>query len=247
MPARPDRHPTPEPAASAALRAAAATAAYALAHTLFATHAAKRLAARLAGEDRARGWYRVAYNVQAVAGLGLLGAYVWRHRGPFVWHPAGAARAALRVGQAASLAAFGKALWDAGLGDLSGVRPARDYLTGRPLRPVPDGQGPFEDDAGRPAPRGLSLRVRQPTNFFIVPVMWVVPSARAGWVGMSAAFTAYSVLGAARGERMLRARWGAAERAYQTSGVPFLVPAAHEVPAARVVGRAGETGAGRAA
>jgi hypothetical protein len=116
MPARPDRHPTPEPAASAALRAAAATAAYALAHTLFATHAAKRLAARLAGEDRARGWYRVAYNVQAVAGLGLLGAYVWRHRGPFAWHPDGAARAPAAGGQVLATGTFLKALWDAGWG-----------------------------------------------------------------------------------------------------------------------------------
>lgn len=240
---RPDRHPTTETAAGAAARAAAATVVYALVHTALASHRAKRAAARLAGEEVARGWYRAAYNAHAVAGLGVLGAYVWRHRGPFVWHARGAERAAVRGAQFVAIGTFLKALADAGLGDLSGARPARDWLLGRPLRPVPDGQGPFEDDAGRPAPRGLSLRTRNPANAGIILAMWIVPSARAGWVGMSAAFTAYAVAGAWRGERMLGARWGTEYAAYQRSGVPFLVPSAHAVAGAR----SAETGAERAA
>lgn len=241
FPPRP-RDPDAEPPLGAAVRAALATAAYAFVHTALASHRAKRLAADLAGEEATRGWYRLAYNAHAVAGLGLLGAYVWRHRGPFVWHTHGPARAAVRVLQGVAIGAFLKGLADSGLGDLSGARPARDYLLGRPLRPVPDGQGPLEDDAGHPAPRGLGLHTRQPVNAFIVPVLWVVPSARAGWVGMSVAFTAYAVLGAWRGERMLGARWGAEYEAYQASGVPFLVPAAHAVAAVPAPEFGDETG-----
>jgi hypothetical protein len=239
--------PAPESAAAAALRAAAATAAYALLHSALASHRAKRAAARLAGERAARGWYRVFYNAQALAATAALGAYVWRHRGPVVWATRGGARTLARAGQVGAVGVFLKALADAGLGDLTGARPARDWLLDRPLRPVPDGQGPFEDDAGRPAPRGLSWRTRQPANAFIVPVLWVVPSARAGWVGMSAAFTAYAVAGSWSSERRMRARWGEAYEAYRQSGVPFLVPAAHAPASAGSVTAPAETGVGRAA
>ena len=242
------RDPGPTPAVlPAALRSAAATALYGAVHSALATHAAKRAAARVAGERAARGWYRVAYNAQAAAALAALGAYVWRHRGPVVWRARGPARLALRGAQAAAAGAFLRALWDAGLGDLSGLRPARDHLAGRPLRPVPDGQGPYEDDAGRPAPRGLSWRTRQPANAFIVPVLWLVPSARAGWVGLSAAFTAYAVLGSWSSERRLRARWGAPYEAYRRAGVPFLIPSVRPAGPAAAAPPPAETAATAAA
>jgi hypothetical protein len=220
---------THESATSAALRTAAAAAAWAALHSLFASHAAKRRAARAVGERTARGWYRVAYNAQAAATTAALGAYVWRHRGPVLYEARGPARLLARGAQAVAAAAFLRALYDGGIGDLSGARPAADWLAGRPLRPVPDGQGPVEDDAGRPAPRGLSLHTRNPANAFIVPVLWVAPRVRAGWAGMAAVFTAYSVAGSWHGERMMRARWGEAFAAYQRSGVPFLVPRATPV------------------
>jgi hypothetical protein len=184
----------------------------------------KRRAARAVGERTARGWYRVAYNAQAIVTTAALGAYVWRHRGPVLYEAHGAARPLVRGAQAVALATFLRALYDGGIGDLSGTRPVADWLAGRPLRPVPDGQGPVEDDAGRPAPRGLSLHTRNPANAFIVPALWVAPRVRAGWAGMSAVFTAYAVAGSLHGERMMRARWGDAYAAYQQSGVPFLLP-----------------------
>lgn len=239
--------PAPESARAAALRAAVATVAYTLLHSALASRGAKRAAARLAGERAARGWYRVFYNAHALAATAALGAYVWRHRGPVVWETRGAARGAVWAAQGIAVGIFFTALVDAGLGDLSGARPARDWLLGRPLRPIPDGQGPFEDDAGRPAPRGLAWRTRNPSNVFIVPVLWIVPSARAGWVGMSVVFTAYAVAGSWASEQRLRARWGPAFAAYRASGVPFLVPAAHAVSGMRVVTAPPETGAGRLA
>jgi hypothetical protein len=230
---RPPSPPAAEPAAHAALRAAAATLVWSAAHSLLASHAAKRRAARVAGERTARGWYRVAYNAQAVATTAALGAYVWRHRGPVVYEAAGAARPLVRGAQAVAVAAFLRALYDGGIGDLSGLRPLAAWLRGGPLRRVPDGQGPVEDDAGRPAPRGLSFHTRNPANAFIVPVLWVAPRVRAGWAGMSAVFTAYSVVGSLHAERMMRARWGEAFAAYQRSGVPLLVPRLRPVRPAR--------------
>ena len=216
--------PDRESAARAALRTAAATVVWAAVHSALASHAAKRRAARVAGERTARGWYRVAYNAQAVATTAALGAYVWRHRGPVVYEARGTGRLVVRGAQAAAVAAFLRALYDGGPGDLSGARPLAAWFAGRPLRPVPDGQGPVEDDLGRPAPRGLSLHSRNAVNAFIVPVLWVAPRVRAGWAGMGAVLTAYAVAGSWHGERMLRARWGDAYAAYQRSGVPFLVP-----------------------
>ncbi len=221
----------PDSAAGAALRTAAATVAWAALHSALAAHAAKRRAARLAGERATRGWYRVAYNAQAVAATAALGAYVWRHRGPVVYEATGAARPLVRGAQAAAVALFLRSLYDGGIGDLSGLRPLAAWLGGRPLRPVPDGQGPVEDDAGRPAPRGLSFHTRNPANAFIVPPLWVAPRVRAGWAGMSAVLTAYAVAGSWHTERRLRARWGDAFAAYQQSGVPFFVPRLRAVDA----------------
>jgi hypothetical protein len=227
--------PAPESAAAAALRTAAAALVWGAVHSALASHAAKRRAARAVGERAARGWYRAAYNAQAVATTAALGAYVWRHRGPVVYEARGAARPAVIAAQALAIAAFLRALYDGGLGDLSGVRPLAAWGAGGPLRPVPDGQGPVEDDQGRPAPRGLSLHTRNPSNFFIVPVLWIAPRVRAGWAGMSAALTAYAVAGSWHGERMMLARWGRPYAAYRASGVPFLVPRLRPVPdAARV-------------
>jgi len=223
-PARPPESPATESAARAALRAAAATVAWAAVHSLFASHAAKRRAERAAGARLARGWYRVAYNAQAVATTAALGAYVWRHRGPVVYEARGRVRPLVVAAQAVAVAAFLRALYDGGLGDLTGVRPARAWLRGEPLRPIPDGQGPPESDAGLPAPRGLGRHTRNPANTFIVPALWIAPRVRAGWAGMSAVFTAYAVAGSWHGERMMRARWGDAFAAYQQSGVPFFVP-----------------------
>jgi hypothetical protein len=238
------RHNTPRgappdgSAAGAALRAAGATVAWAALHSALASHAAKRRAARLAGERAARGWYRVAYNAQSVAATAALAAYVWRRRGPVLYEARGAARPLVLGAQAAAAALFVRALYDGGIGDLSGLRPLAAWLGGRPLRPVPDGQGPVEDDAGRPAPRGLSRYTRNPSNVFIVPVLWVAPRVRAGWAGMSAVLTAYTVVGSWHGERMMRARWGDAFAAYQRSGVPFYLPRLRPVdaPAARAPG-----------
>jgi len=221
--------PAAEPAARAALRTALATIAWAALHSALASHAAKRRAARLVGERAARGWYRVAYNAQAVATTAALGTYVWRHRGPVVYEATGPARLLVRAAQAAAIATFLRSLYDGGLGDLSGVRPAAAWATGRPLRPIPDGQGPVESDDGRPAPRGLALRTRNPANAFIVPVLWVAPRVRAGWAGMSAVLTAYAVAGSWHAERMLWARWGAPYAEYRRSGVPFFVPAVRPV------------------
>lgn len=225
-----DATASPESALAAALRTAAAAAVWGLVHSLLASHAVKRRAAQRVGERTARGWYRVAYNAQAVVTTAALGAYVWRHRGPVVYEAHGAARLLVRGAQAAVLAGFLRALYDGGLGDLSGVRPVADWLGAGPLRPIPDGQGPVEGADGRPAPRGLALHTRNPANAFIVPVLWVAPRVRAGWAGMSAAFTVYAVAGSLHSERMLRARWGAAFAAYQRSAVPFFVPRLRPAP-----------------
>jgi protein-S-isoprenylcysteine O-methyltransferase Ste14 len=231
----PPASPAPESAARAALRTALASIAWAAVHSALATHAAKRRAERLAGARAARGFYRLAYNAQAVATTAALGAYVWRHRGPVVFEARGAARPLVVGAQVAAAALFLRALYDGGIGDLSGARPVAEWARGGPQRPIPDGQGPLESDAGGPAPRGLSFHTRNPSNVFIVPLLWIAPRVRAGWAGMAAALTGYAVAGSWHTERMLVERWGAPYEAYRRSGVPFYVPRlrAADGPAAR--------------
>lgn len=209
--------------ADAAVRVALATAAFSLVHSLLASRRAKQLAERVVGARTARGGYRLAYNGVAIGMTLGLTAYVMRRRGPMVYTLHGPAAALVRAGQLAGLGAALRASLDAGFADLSGFGPAWRWITGGPIAPVPDGQGPSERRPGEPTPHGTFARTRNPLNFYVIPVLWLAPRASAGRIGLNAVFTAYCVLGSWHANAMLAERHGTVWSEYEAK-VPLVLP-----------------------
>jgi hypothetical protein len=189
-PRRPTRRPGsrrhPRVRQSAALRTAARHGRVRRVHSLFASHAAKRLRrlGRRASAPRAAGTGVAVQRAGRRPPRPRLGATSAPPRAGAL-RGARAARATLVRRAGVASPAFLRALYDGGIGDLSGARPSP---TGSPAArsPRPRRPGGREDDAGRPARAGLSLHTRNPANAFIVPALWVAPRVRAGWAGMSA-------------------------------------------------------------
>lgn len=214
---------TEESAGASFARVAGAAVAFGLVHSALASHRAKRLAERLAGERAARGGYRLAFNGVSLVLTGALAIYVYRRRGPEVYAVRGPAAWLMHAGQGAALAYALKASVDADPADLWGVGPGWRYLTGAPLKPIVDGQGPAEYEPGRPDVRGAFERTRNPLNFVVLPVLWLGPRPTAGRLALNTVFSAYALLGSWHANRMFEVRHGRAWESYERS-TPLMVP-----------------------
>jgi protein-S-isoprenylcysteine O-methyltransferase Ste14 len=210
----------------AALRAAAAVGAFALVHSALASRSAKRAAERIAGERGRDGWYRAAYNAQAVATFAALVAYVGRLPDRRLYDARGVLAGLLRAGQLAGLAYAAAALREVGLGPFAGATSLAAWAGARPQVPrEPEGQGPA------PAPQGGGLRTtgpfawsRHPLNFAPLPVLWLNPHMTVNLAVFNAATTLYLIAGSRHEEARLAAAYGADYEAYRRSGVPFYWP-----------------------
>ncbi len=222
---------TPPAGRGTAFRIAAATAAFALVHSVLASRRAKQAARRAAG-DRARdGWYRAAYNAQAVATSAALGVYVLGLPDRTLYDVRGPLRVLMRAGQLAGVALLAQAMRDVGAARLVGATSLAAWSRGEArVPPEPEAQGPAPDPDG-PGLRtsGAFALSRHPLNFAPVPVLWLNPRMTANLVAFNAAATLYFAVGSWHEERRLRAAYGEAYEAYRRSGVPFFVPSVASV------------------
>ncbi|HET7457474.1 MAG TPA: hypothetical protein VFJ74_07455, partial [Gemmatimonadaceae bacterium] len=118
------------PQSSGVLRILAATAAFAVVHSVLASRAAKRAASRLAGERTRGGWYRVAFNAQAVATFGALAAYGRGLPDRTLYEVRGPLALLMRAGQLAGLAWAAWTVREIGLARISGASSARAWVAG---------------------------------------------------------------------------------------------------------------------
>ena len=207
--------PSPTSAPAAALHALVACAAWAVVHTALAGRRAKRAARRAVGTRAADGWYRVAYNAQSVATFGALVWWLARHRGPTAYALRGPARLATRAAQGAGAVFFVRAAFGAGIGPLSGFPHAWAWLTGRPVPPMPDAQGPDEHAPGSLDVHGPFTVRRHALNHAALVLTLAAPEASVARLTANAVLGAYLVLGARHSEAMLLARHGAAYARYR--------------------------------
>jgi hypothetical protein len=205
-----------------------ATAAYAAVHSLLASRAAKDAAARVAGTRQRNGWYRVAFNAQAVAGFGALAWWGWRLPDRALWRARGATRVALHLVQLGGLALGWRAVRQVGAARMLGLASARAWLAGHAdVPPEPEAQGPAPSEH---APDGALVTgdafatSRHPLNVAPLPVLWAMPVMTTNLAAFNAAATLYLVLGSRHEESRLRRAYGARYEAYRRSGVPFYVP-----------------------
>lgn len=212
----------------AAAKLLLATAAYAAVHSLLASRAAKDAAARVAGTRQRNGWYRVAFNTQALVGFGALAWWGWHLPDRELWRARGATRLALHLVQLGGLVFGWRAARTVGVARMLGVASARAWLAGdADVPPEPEAQGPAPSAH---APGGALVTgdafsaTRHPLNVAPLPVLWAMPVMTTNLAAFNAAATLYLVLGSRHEEARLRRAYGARYDAYRRSGVPFYVP-----------------------
>lgn len=209
-----------------ALKIALATAGYGLLHSALASRAAKRAAARIFGEQRQRALYRPFFIAQAAVTTAALGAYglrlpartLYRIHGPAAW--------LLRAAQAAALAHAFVAAREVGLARITGLESLAAWARGEEVPESPAAQGPELDPSTGELTDGGPFRwSRHPLNLSPVPFFWLTPHLTTRRLAFNLAGSAYLVLGSLHEESRLRAAYGGRYRAYQSSGVPFFLPA----------------------
>jgi hypothetical protein len=209
----------------AALRIGVAALVFAAVHSALASRRAKQAAERVAGERTRNGWYRAAYNAQAVATFGALVAYGRRLPDRQLYQARGVLAALLRAGQLAGIAYLAAAVRDVGVARMAGVASLGALVRGEDeVPPEPEAQGPAPADGAGVRATGPFAWSRHPLNFAPLPVLWLNPRMTVNLAAFNAVATLYLIAGSWHEETRLAAAYGADYEAYRRSGVPFYWP-----------------------
>lgn len=205
-------------------RAALLTALYGLSHSLLAAPAVKRAVRRRVGDRAYHGLYRLGYNGVAVAGLAAVLREVVRRPGPTLYEVRGPAAGLLRAAQGLCLLYLLWGVRHAGVGHISGLANAARYLTGGPVEPLAEGQGPAPEELHAHAEGGPFRHTRNPLNAGFAAVPLLNPRMTAAGAGFALLCLGYAVVGSHLTERRLRRAYGGDFERYQRSGPGFFVP-----------------------
>jgi len=196
---------------------------WALIHSVLASKQVKDLTRRIAGPRFRDGLYRFTFNAQSVVSLfwaaqrfsRLPDRELYHVRPPWSW--------LLRASQAASLGVLFSGVRVMGIPNFAGIRPLRDFLTGKDVRPVPEAQGPpigSDDEVER---TGAFRFIRHPGNLGALGFFLFLPRMTANRAVLVVLVVLYVVLGSMHEEFRLRVAYGAAYERYRRA-VPFLIP-----------------------
>ena len=196
---------------------------WACVHSLLASRRAKGLFARAAGARSRDGLYRVAYNAQSLATVGLAAGWLARlpdrdlyvARPPLSW--------LFRAGQAVSLGVLFSAVRVVGVLEFAGLAPLWRALVGGESRPEPEAQGPPIGADGEIDASGTFRVTRHPSNLGAMGFFLLWPRMTVNRATLAALVALYVVLGSAHEEQRLRAAYGQAFERYRQR-VPFLMP-----------------------
>lgn len=206
------------------LRAAALTAGYGLLHSLLAAPAVKRAVRRRVGDRAYHGLYRLAYNGVAAGGLAVVLREVVRRPGPTLYEVRGPAAGLMRAGQAATLLYLVWGVRHTGFGHLSGLANGRRMLTGEPVRPLAEGQGPAPEELYEQTVGGPFRHTRNPLNAGFAALPLMNPTMTAAGAGFALLCLGYAAVGSYLTERRLARTYGADFERYRRGGAGFLVP-----------------------
>jgi protein-S-isoprenylcysteine O-methyltransferase Ste14 len=206
------------------VRVIAATALFGIVHSALASHAAKRGAAKLLGTRNRNGLYRVFYIAQSVLTFSALADYIRRKPDRVLYESTKSIATAMRMSQAACLAAAIWAAYEVGLSRISGMASFNAWRAGKEVGPEPEAQGPACSRGGRLQANGPFKISRHPLNFWPVPIFFLNPKMTVNLLAFALTALAYLYVGSAHEEARLRATYGDEYRNYQRSGVPFYFP-----------------------
>jgi hypothetical protein len=168
--------------------------------------------------------YRPAYNAVAVgAAAGLVG-YVARQPAREVYHVRGPAAAVMRAGQGAAAWMFARAVWDVGVGRISGLANVRAWARGARGAPrEPEAQSvPPGEVAGLGAWSPFRMN-RHPLNFWPVPLLWLNPRMTTKLAAFNVVATAYFYVGSVLSDGRMGAEYGGEMEGFR-GRVPLFVP-----------------------
>jgi protein-S-isoprenylcysteine O-methyltransferase Ste14 len=190
-------------------------------HSLLASRGAKAWAERAVGTRARNGLYRPAYNAIALATTAALVGYVARQEAREVYRVRGVAGAVMRAAQVACAGVFAAAVYQLGLGRVSGWLNVAPWVRGDALVPR-ETEAQTVPPAEAPA-RGPFAWCRHPLNFWPVPMLWLNPRMTTKLAAFNGVATAYFYLGSLHSDRRLGAQFRGVFEDYR-GRVPLFVP-----------------------
>jgi protein-S-isoprenylcysteine O-methyltransferase Ste14 len=203
----------------------AATALFAGVHSLLATRRAKRTVTALVGERRRNALYRPVYNAVAVLTTSALVLYLVRLPDRELYRVRGPLSKLMLTVQLACVLCLLSSVRQIGLMEFAGLAAlGRLWSREKEIAAEPEGQGPAPCEDGRMRATGPFRYSRHPLNFWVMPLLWLVPRMTLNLAAFNTAMTLYLVAGSYHEEARLREVYGEAYADYENSGVGFLVP-----------------------
>lgn len=193
-------------------------------HSTMASLAAKRLAAQLFGERNTAGFYRIFFGLQSLILLNIYNHYVFHLPDRPLYSVRGPFGRLIRAAWFANGAFIGVYLLHAGVVRMLGLNDLTALITGEPVVPRVEAQGPAPTAEGKLRIVGMFTWTRNPINFIGLPALWLRPTMSVNRLVSCIWLTIYLVLGSIHEESRRRATYGQNYEEYQRSGVPFFVP-----------------------
>jgi protein-S-isoprenylcysteine O-methyltransferase Ste14 len=193
-------------------------------HSALASMAAKQLATRLFGERTANGLYRLFFGLQSLILLNIYNYYVFHLPDRPFYSISGLAGRLIRAAWLANGAFIGLYLLHAGVVRMLGLNDLAALVTGEPVVPRVEAQGPAPTSEGKLSIAGMFTWTRHPINFMGLPALWLRPTMTVNRLVSCIWLTIYLIIGSMREESRRRSVYGQAYEEYRWSGVPFMVP-----------------------
>jgi protein-S-isoprenylcysteine O-methyltransferase Ste14 len=206
------------------LRVSLASVLFGMIHSALASLAAKRLAARLFGERNAHGLYRLFFGLQSLTLLNLYNHYIFHLPDRPLYSIGGLPGRLIRAAWLANGAFIGLYFLHTGVARMLGLNDLAAMMTGEPVVPRVEAQGPAPTSEGKLRAIGIFTWTRHPINFLGLPALWLRPTMSVNRLVSCIWLTVYLILGTMQEETRRRTVYGRAYEEYRQSGASFMVP-----------------------